>query len=62
MASKVFLVILLAVVSAVAIELQNHVESKILSRRKRFVVFPIGSSFSVAVCMTVGGCERKNYV
>lgn len=28
--------------------------SKVLSRRKRFIVFPTGSSFSVAVCMTVG--------
>lgn len=29
-------------------------EMKILSRRKRFLVFPTGSSFSVAVCMTIG--------
>lgn len=32
----------------------KKIESKVLSRRKRFVVFPVGSSFSVAVCMTVG--------
>ena len=29
-------------------------EMKILSRHKRFLVFPTGSSFSVAVCMTIG--------
>lgn len=39
--------------------LTNHTmdsgkEMKILSRRKRFLVFPTGSSFSVAVCMTIG--------
>ncbi|KAG5672414.1 hypothetical protein PVAND_002545 [Polypedilum vanderplanki] len=27
---------------------------KILSRKRRFLIFPTGSSFSVAVCMTVG--------
>jgi len=32
----------------------NEKGSKVLSRRKRFIIFPTGSSFSVAVCMTVG--------
>lgn len=32
----------------------KEIESKVLSRRKRFIIFPTGSSFSVAVCMTVG--------
>ncbi|CRL05600.1 CLUMA_CG018269, isoform A, partial [Clunio marinus] len=31
----------------------NHTE-KVLSRRKRYLIFPEGSSFSVATCMTVG--------
>ena len=34
--------------------MDNGKEMKILSRRKRFLVFPTGSSFSVAVCMTIG--------
>ncbi|XP_058055837.1 uncharacterized protein LOC131207244 [Anopheles bellator] len=34
---------------------------KVLSRRKRFVVFPEGSSFSVAVCMTIGIYGNPNY-
>ncbi|XP_055547125.1 uncharacterized protein LOC129731286 [Wyeomyia smithii] len=35
--------------------------TKILSRKKRFLVFPLGSSFSVAVCMTVGMYGNPNY-
>jgi hypothetical protein len=27
---------------------------KILSRKKRYLIFPQGSSFSVAVCSTIG--------
>ncbi|XP_052863501.1 uncharacterized protein LOC128270138 [Anopheles cruzii] len=34
---------------------------KVLSRRKRFVVFPEGSSISVAVCMTIGIYGNPNY-
>lgn len=33
---------------------QTKAEGKVLSRRKRFLIFPTGSSFSVATCMTVG--------
>lgn len=33
---------------------QTKAEEKVLSRRKRFLIFPTGSSFSVATCMTVG--------
>lgn len=33
---------------------RTKAEEKILSRRKRFLIFPTGSSFSVATCMTVG--------
>lgn len=33
---------------------RTKAEGKILSRRKRFLLFPTGSSFSVATCMTVG--------
>lgn len=32
----------------------NNSKDKVLSRRKRYLVFPTGSSFSVAVCMTIG--------
>ncbi|XP_039446524.1 uncharacterized protein LOC120425951 isoform X2 [Culex pipiens pallens] len=35
--------------------------SGLLSRKKRFVVFPEGASFSVAVCMTVGVYGNPNY-
>uniref|UniRef100_A0A182FNM6 Uncharacterized protein n=1 Tax=Anopheles albimanus TaxID=7167 RepID=A0A182FNM6_ANOAL len=34
---------------------------RVLSRRKRFIVFPEGSSFSVAVCMTIGLYGNPNY-
>lgn len=33
---------------------RKKIGSKLLSRRKRFITFPLGSSFSVAACMTVG--------
>lgn len=33
---------------------RNKSVAKVLSRKKRFLIFPTGSSFSVAVCMTVG--------
>ncbi|XP_055542248.1 uncharacterized protein LOC129727955 [Wyeomyia smithii] len=39
----------------------DHQSSKVLSRRKRYVVFPEGSSFSVAVCMTIGIYGNPNY-
>lgn len=29
-------------------------KEKILSRKKRYLIFPQGSSFSVAVCSTIG--------
>lgn len=32
----------------------NSSDEKVLSRHKRYLVFPTGSSFSVAVCMTIG--------
>ncbi|XP_065091183.1 uncharacterized protein LOC135712143 [Ochlerotatus camptorhynchus] len=35
--------------------------TNVLSRRKRYVVFPEGSSFSVAVCMTIGVYGNPNY-
>lgn len=34
---------------------------KVLSRRKRYLVFPTGSSFSVATCMTIGVYGNPNY-
>lgn len=29
-------------------------EEKVLSRKRRYLIFPHGSSFSVAVCSTIG--------
>ncbi|XP_055530584.1 uncharacterized protein LOC129721711 [Wyeomyia smithii] len=34
---------------------------KILSRKRRYLVFPAGSSFSVAVCMAIGVYGNPNY-
>lgn len=36
-------------------------EEKILSRKKRYLVFPSGSSFSVATCFTIGIYGNPNY-
>lgn len=33
---------------------QLQTSEKVLSRRKRYLIFPTGASFSVAVCMTIG--------
>lgn len=60
MLSKSFLVVILILVDvSLSADQQieddrKKIESRILSRRKRFIIFPTGSSFSVAVCMTVG--------
>jgi hypothetical protein len=35
--------------------------TKVLSRKKRFLVFPEGASFSVAVCMTIGIYGNPNF-
>ncbi|XP_055642332.1 uncharacterized protein LOC129779089 isoform X2 [Toxorhynchites rutilus septentrionalis] len=43
------------------VEVPQTDSSKVLSRKKRFIVFPEGSSFSVAVCMTVGVIGNPNY-
>lgn len=32
----------------------TSLSTKVLSRKKRFLVFPEGASFSAAVCLTVG--------
>jgi hypothetical protein len=40
---------------------QNQTKLEILSRRKRYVVFPVGSSFSCAVCTTVGIYGNPQY-
>ncbi|XP_058826159.1 uncharacterized protein LOC131686056 [Topomyia yanbarensis] len=40
---------------------ESEPSNRILSRRKRYVVFPEGSSFSVAVCMTIGMIGNPNY-
>lgn len=40
---------------------QEKNNEKILSRRKRYLVFPTGSSFSIAVCMTIGVYGNPNF-
>jgi hypothetical protein len=40
---------------------QNSANLKPKSRKKRYVIFPEGSSFSVAVCMTIGLYGNPNY-
>ncbi|XP_062553806.1 uncharacterized protein LOC134219126 [Armigeres subalbatus] len=40
---------------------RTHSLNPVLSRRKRFVVFPLGSSFSIAACMTIGMYGNPNY-
>lgn len=70
MTSKAFLICVVVLVVDVVFSAnpQNKIGSKVLSRRKRFVIFPTGSSFSVAVCMTIGGkitkvlCVFMNFV
>lgn len=61
MTSKVFLLWLMMVLADVSLSIDQQIDvdrkkigSKLLSRRKRFIIFPTGSSFSVAVCMTIG--------
>lgn len=50
-----FLVMMLVEVSLTSNLQQTGVKGeKVLSRRKRFIIFPLGSSFSTAACMTVG--------
>lgn len=36
-------------------------DDKVLSRRKRYLVFPTGASFSVATCMTIGVYGNPNF-
>lgn len=67
-----FSIISLFTQSVLSVELTNSTEitvtnststssSRKLSRRRRYVVFPEGSSFSVAVCMTIGIYGNPNY-
>lgn len=58
---KVSLICLTMILIDVSLSTNNNIEvddqegkSRVLSRRKRFIIFPTGSSFSVAACMTVG--------
>jgi hypothetical protein len=39
----------------------NENRTKILSRKKRYMVFPTGSSLSVATCMTIGIYGNPQY-
>lgn len=51
----IILVIMISLCSTDKIDNDNsNGAQKVLSRKKRFMIFPTGASFSVAVCMTVG--------
>lgn len=41
-------------ISNISILPRNGVKEKVLSRTKRYLIFPTGSSFSVATCSTIG--------
>jgi hypothetical protein len=56
-AKALFAVLLINLIKSYALNdsaIQIGGDARVLSRQKRFVIFPTGSSFSVAVCMTVG--------
>lgn len=40
--------------STIEVIQESKPNEKILSRKKRYLIFPQGSSFSVAVCSTIG--------
>ena len=42
-------------------DVKNGSVEKILSRKKRYLVFPSGSSFSVATCFTIGIYGNPNF-
>ncbi|CAO1438993.1 unnamed protein product [Diamesa serratosioi] len=44
-----------------SIDVKNAEKEKILSRKKRYLVFPSGSSFSVATCFTIGIYGNPNF-
>lgn len=48
---------------AILDEKQSDAEkgAAILSRRKRYLIFPVGSSISIAVCMTIGIYGNPQY-
>ncbi|XP_037942794.1 uncharacterized protein LOC119675661 [Teleopsis dalmanni] len=63
--SKSFLLLLVGLnIAAATIYPPDKKESKSLSRKKRYVAFPEGSSVSAAICMTVGviGNPNVNYL
>lgn len=60
MTTKTFLILLVILLVDVLLSAKANTQiakadqQKVLSRRKRFLIFPTGASFSVAVCMTIG--------
>lgn len=61
MTSKAYLICLVMVLADASLSMDPQIDvdrkkigSKVLSRRKRFVIFPTGASVSVAVCTTIG--------
>jgi biopolymer transport protein ExbD len=47
--------------TAQEIEIEIKAKDKVLSRKKRYLVFPTGSSFSVATCSTIGIYGNPQY-
>lgn len=63
MKMQIFLAILLINLIDCTSARESSLQSKdkVLSRRKRYLIFPTGASFSVAVCMTVGIYGNPQY-
>lgn len=59
--SIIFLLINLLVISSREHNSSNATDVKILSRKKRYLIFPKGSSFSVATCFTIGIYGNPQY-
>lgn len=55
--SRAFIINVILALNIICHALCSDVDTdqRVLSRRKRFLIFPTGASFSVAVCSTVGG-------
>jgi len=59
MDGKILFVVLL--MSLIELGFSSANNQTVLSRQKRYLVFPTGSSFSVAVCMTIGVYGNPQY-
>jgi len=64
---NIYIALILAFSSAAvygSLSVQSNANDKVLSRKKRYLVFPSGASFSVATCMTIGmyGNPQFSYI